>query len=251
MSARLRPAAGAVLTGVLLLGGLLLGGPAAGAAEAPVADTGDLIQVSPAVVEVVAPAPGHATTWTVSVSDTPATAGSAVPLWLAVTGTDGPLLHGDHPLRLTVTAEDGTEVLASDDPAALLGRSVALADLRGTTTLTVVAELPEAAGDEYRGATGSVRLAVTAEAPDPDVPAPGGFRSAVLAVTGAEPAALLLAVAALLGMGGSALAARRRAAARVPAPARTGLAWTDPGGPDPARTVHPHPARPARPEEDR
>lgn len=190
------------------------------AGTAAAADPTDLIEVAPRSIEVAVPAPGHTSTWAITVTDTPTTAGSAVPLWLAVTGADGPVLRGAHPLRLTVTDERGTVVVSSSDLGPLIGTQIPLEDLRGTTTLTATVELPREAGDEYRGAGGHLVLTVTAQAPPPEPagPAtPGGSKrppappgSDPLAWTGVEPVALLLASAALLGLGATILAGRRR-----------------------------------------
>lgn len=219
-------------------------GPITGPATTGTATTGtaDLIHVAPAALEIATPGPGHSASWTIEVSETEATAGTAVPLWLAVSGADGPLLHGTDPLHLTVTAEDGTVVLASADLASLFGRHVPLADLHGSTTLTATAALPATAGDEYRGADGDVQLTVTAQAPTTGsevlaAPGTGGLHG-VLARTGLEPTALLLGAATLLGAGATVLVARRRArSARDDRTTRTSAAPQD----QPART----------PEEDR
>lgn len=168
-----------------------------------------LVVVSPATVDVVAPLPGHAETWTMTVTRAAGAGDDPLPIWLAVSGADGPLLRGDHPLTLTVTDEDGTDLLTSSDVSSLLGRQVTLPDLVDGTTLTARVELPAEASDAYLGARGSVRLAVTAQAPA-SPPAAGG----VLARTGAAPAGLALAALALLGVGGTALASRRNATAR-------------------------------------
>jgi hypothetical protein len=214
----------------LALALVLVGAPAGGGAPAGAATAGedDLIRVVPAAVEVVAPAPGHATTWSFTVTDTPATSGTAVPLVLSVTGADGPLLRGDHPLRLTVTAADGSVVIDDAELGPLLGTAVPLADLRGSTTLTASVALPAEAGDEYRGADAAVRLTVVAEqeylsevlAAGPDDPGGVGGTTATggLAITGVEPIALLLAAVALLGAGGTVLLARRRRPRPAPVP---------------------------------
>ncbi|QZN85605.1 hypothetical protein [Cellulomonas sp. C5510] len=209
------------------------GRPAVPDAAGPVvratgADLEELIEVSPAAVDLVAPQPGHAVTWTMTVTSTAGNAGDPLPIWLAVSGTDGPLLRGEHPLTLTVTAEDGTVLLASSNIATLLGRRVALPDLEGSTTVTARTELPAEASDEYRGARGSVRLAVTAQAPAPSSSAGGA-----LARTGTGAVGLALVAVALLGAGGTALASRRGAAPRPsrvttsPAP-RTGRTPEEP-----------------------
>lgn len=176
--------------------------------RASVADE-ELVVVSPATVDVVAPLPGHAATWTTTVTPAAGAEDDPLPVWLAVSGVDGPLLRGDHPLTLTVTDEDGTVLLASSDVSSLLGRQVALPDLEGRTTFTARVELPAEASEAYRGARGSVRLAVTAQAPTSPSAASG-----VLARTGAGPAGLALAAVALLGAGGTALASRRAATTR-------------------------------------
>ncbi|HEY0187620.1 MAG TPA: hypothetical protein VGC67_09050 [Cellulomonas sp.] len=212
----LRVAAGAVVAVLALLL------PASAAA----ADDSDLIVVAPAAVELVAPAPGHSTSWVVTVSRTAGAAGSPLALWLSVTGADGPLLHGDHPLHLTVTESDGTVVLDTSEVASVLGQHIPLADLDGSTSLTATASLPAAAGNEYQGADGAVRLTVTAEAPVgsevhavPDEGTASGVTSpsGLLARTGVEPLALLLIATALLGLGGTALVGRRRARSRATA----------------------------------
>lgn len=172
-----------------------------------------LIDVTPEVVQLRVPAPGHSTEWSMTATNTTA---AAVPLTLEVTGAGGAALEGAHPMQVLVLDPDGVQLLADDVPSTL-GEVVTLGVLAPGEEYTVrgTATLPAEAGDEYREATADVRYQFVAQAEEQVTggvlgSGTGTLRAGPLAVTGAQALGILLAAAALIGAGTTAVLARRR-----------------------------------------
>lgn len=173
-------------------------------APAPVVAAGAAITTAPEVVSIDAPAPGHSTSWTMSVSNT---TDEVLPLGLVVAGADGPLTTGATPLAITLSSSSGAEVLAATSAGTLLGTTVPLVPLAPgeTRELRGEAALPRAAGDGYQGADGRLtfRFAASIEPTTPSAPS--------LSRTGTElTVGAALAAALLLGGFASIITGRRR-----------------------------------------
>ncbi len=154
---------------------------------------------SPAVV-VAVPPPGHDRAWQLSaenVSENP------VAVSALVTGVDGEVFDGAHPLTVSVSSPDRTELALPAENAS--GATTRLATLQPGEKVVVsgVASLPQAAGDEYQGLSGRMTIRLVGE----DL---GGPPSGSLATTGAESLTAAVIAAALLGSGLLFVLARRR-----------------------------------------
>lgn len=175
----------------------------------PAAAAGDLIEVDPDSVVVEAPAPGRSSEWTMTARNV---TDHAVPLALTVTGLEGTVFEGEHPLDLLVVGPQGDVLLGGGD--VVVGQGDLTLDLPelpagGEYLVHGRAVMPTEAGDEYRGAEGAVTLRFVATSePGPGAPptAPGGG----LAATGAGITLLVTLAVVLIGAGTTAYVSTRK-----------------------------------------
>ncbi len=167
-----------------IVAGILLVLPVAVPAQA----TDSVIDAAPEIASVEAPAPGHSSTWSMSVTNR---TDRRLPVGLVVQGADGLLTSGPAPLLVSVSSSDGGQVIDATPAGELLPATVELEPLAPgeTRELRGEATLPRAADDRYQGADGRLTFRFTALAGDP---APG---ASTLRRTGGD----LMGGAALLG----------------------------------------------------
>ncbi len=157
------------------------------AVAVPAHATDSVIEAAPAIVTVEAPAPGHSSTWSMSVTNS---TDRSVPVGLVVQGADGLLTTGPTPLLVTVSSSGG-QVIEATPAGDLLDSTVALEELAPgeTRVLRGEAALPGEADDRYQGADGRLTFRFTALGGDP------ASGASTLSRTGAD----LVGSAALLG----------------------------------------------------
>ncbi|GMA29087.1 hypothetical protein [Arenivirga flava] len=190
------------------LRGVLATGIAAGLlvlhAPVPASADGSAVSVEPETVAIDVPAPGHSTTWSMSVTNR---THQALPLAVAVTGAEGPVTTGATPVVVTLASTSGDRLIDATPAGELVGSTVPLDALAPgeTRELRGEAALPQEADDRYQGAGGRLtfRFVASVESAPANAPALGR--------TGAEVAAgLALTATLLLGGIASIIIGRRR-----------------------------------------
>lgn len=132
----------------------------------------DLIEVAPETVHIEAPAPGHSSSWAVTVSNV---SDHTLPLWIEVSGSESELLSGDNPLELELNDSDG-DTIVSRQPLRLTENNLfELPPLspRETTTFHGVVSLPREAGNEYQGLSAEISISITTQDKVHSDPEPG------------------------------------------------------------------------------
>lgn len=170
----------------------------------PAAATSSVIDAAPGIVAIEAPAPGHRTTWSMSVTNE---TDRELPVGLVVEGAEGLLTTGPAPLEIHVADSLGDAVIDTVPAGELLGALIELEPLAPgeSRTLDGEASLPREADDRYQGADGRLTFRFTATV---DQAAPTA-RS--LSRTGADAAVWFGLAGASLALGtGLAVIARRR-----------------------------------------
>lgn len=184
---------------------------AVGASAAPA----DLIESTPTSVAIDAPAPGESQSWNMSVRNV---VDSPLPLGLEISGQSDVLFSGPTPVELSVKTSDGATVVERVAIGEVLGRSLALPELKGGASYNLIGTvtLPREAGNSYQGAGGTLKFRFVSSVDRPSVapidpvqntPAAGPG----LAYTGLNnllPVAA--AAAALLAVGAGLLLIRRK-----------------------------------------
>ena len=204
-----RAAIGLAAIAALLVGVLsaLWAGPAASAEEA--APEQRLIEVSPSVVTVPVPGPGHSASWQITVRNV---TDRAVPLGLLVTGDeDSVLFRGPTPLLVSVADASGRVILSEVPGGDLLAVVSALPELPGGDrfTMTGTVRLPSAADNRYAEASGSLRFEVTAMQGEAGIAPPPGPEGR-LSETGGAALGLIAAALTLVAVGILAVTRARR-----------------------------------------
>ncbi len=158
------------------------------AVAVPAHATDSVIEAVPAVVTVEAPAPGHSSTWSMSVTNS---TDRSLPVGLVVQGADGLLTTGPTPLLVSISSSSGGQVIEATPAGDLLDSTVALEELAPgeTRVLRGEAALPGEADDRYQGADGRLTFRFTALGGEP------ASGASTLSRTGAD----LMGSAALFG----------------------------------------------------
>ncbi|KRD42711.1 hypothetical protein ASE27_17925 [Oerskovia sp. Root918] len=175
----------------------------------PAAAAGDLIEVDPDSVVVEAPAPGRSVEWTMTARNV---TDRAVPLTLTAAGLGGALFEGEHPLDVLVVGPEGDVLLEGGDVVGQGDLTVDLPELPagGEYVVHGRAAMPAEAGDEYRGAEGSVTLRFVATAQSEGEPGAPGIPGGGLASTGAGVMLLATLAVVLIGAGTTAYVSTRK-----------------------------------------
>lgn len=173
------------------------------ATQAPAsADETLLSTTSPVVVAV--PAPGHSVEWSLSAKNV---SSHPVAVSALVTGVDGGVFAGAHPLELSVEAPTGAELALPSGGSASAATSLGTVQPGATIQVRGRTALPREAGDEYQGVGGRMNVSLFGE----DLGgSPAAAGTDVLAHTGLSITGVAATAAALLGAGLLFLFARRR-----------------------------------------
>lgn len=187
----------------LLGAGIVLSPLSPLAPQAPAsADETLLSTTSPVVVAV--PAPGHSVEWSLSAKNV---SSHPVAVSALVTGVEGGVFAGAHPLELSVEAPTGTPLTLPAGGAVTAATSLGTVQPGATIQVRGRTALPREAGDEYQGVGGRMNVSLVGE----DLGGTAARASDdVLAHTGLSIAGAAATAVALLGAGLFFLFARRR-----------------------------------------